>query len=389
MAKVIKFLLLFYFISFPFGQLTRLPLPIIAPEVHLYLTDLILGLLVLFWLGWRFIFNRKPYLRPSLAKPIGLFFLMATFSLITNAYRLSSEEIFVSGLYLVRWWFYAGLYFVIGDLKWKGRPFLIWAGAATAGFGLIQYFFWPDIRPLQTGGWDPHYYRVVGTLLDPGFTGIILVLTLILLVVFNWKKIIRPGAKNIKFYAFIFMVYAVLALTFSRSSYLAYLTGMGLIALVKKAPQFFITVVLVGILTFLVLPRQSGGEGVNLQRQSTINARLANWRQSIEVVVASPLTGVGFNAYRYVQRDYGFLGADWRTTHAGTGADASLLFVWATTGILGLLAYLGLWVKAASTKSLILISSIMALFVHAFFLNSFFYPWVMGWMWTLLATENS
>lgn len=383
MEKIIKFFLAVYFILFPFGQLTRIPPEIfnLPPEVNFYLTDLVLALLLGTWLAGRFFLTKKPYQPPPLAKPIGLFALLAVSSLVLNAGRLAGNEIFVSGLYLVRWLLFAGLYFAIGDLKWKALPFLIFGGGTMAVFGLIQYFLWPDIRPLQIYGWDPHYYRVVGTLLDPGFTGIILGLTLILLVI-HFK------AKKILFYVLFSIVYAALALTYSRSSYLAYLTGMSVIAFLKRSPRFLLAVIMAGILTLAILPKNSGGEGVNLQRQSTIDARLTNWRQSIKIIAAYPLAGVGFNAYRYIQRDYGFLGADWQTTHAGSGADASLLFVWATTGVLGLFAYLGLWVKAINAKNLILVSSIMALFVHAFFLNSLFYPWVMGWLWTLLATEN-
>jgi len=66
-----------------------------------------------------------------------------------------------------------------------------------------------------------------------------------------------------------------------------------------------------------------------------------------------------------------------------------LLFVWATTGVLGLLVYLRFWLKAVRSKNLIVTASVTALFAHAVFLNSLFYPWVMAWLWTLLATENS
>lgn len=387
MEKIIKFLLAVYLILFPFGQLTRLPSAILnfPPEVNLYLTDLVLVLLICTWLVGRFFLAKKPYQWPTLAKPIRLFALLAALSLALNAGRLSGDEIFVSGLYLLRWIVYAGLYFVISNLKWRGRPFLIWAGTATAGFGLIQYFLWPDIRPLQIYGWDIHYYRLVGTLLDPGFTGLILGLTLILLVVY-----FKP--KKIVFYVLFSLVYVALALTYSRSSYLAYLTGMSVLAFLKKSTRIFLAVIVLGVFTWVILPQNTAdfsGEGVNLQRKSTVNARLVNWQQTLRIITDHPFVGVGFNAYRYIQRDYGFSGMAWQTTHAGAGADASLLFVWATTGILGLLAYLWLWVRALNAKSLILISSVAALFVHTFFLNSLFYPWVMGWMWVLLATENN
>lgn len=386
MEKIIKFFLIAYFILFPFGQLARVPSAVfnLPPEVNFYLTDLVLVVLLGAWSVWRFFLVKKPYQSPPLMKPICLFFLLAAFSLALNTGRLAGNEVFVSILYLVRWLVYAGLYFVIGDLRWKGRLFLIWAGVATAGLGLIQYFLWPDIRPLQVYGWDIHYYRLVGTMLDPGFTGLILGLTLILLVIH-----FRP--KKILFYILFLLVYAGLALTYSRSSYLAYLTGMSVLAFLKKSPRLFLAVIAIGIFALVILPKSSGdfsGEGVNLQRKSTVNARLVNWQQSLKIIADHPFVGVGFNAYRYIQRDYGFLDTNWRTTHAGAGADASLLFVWATTGVLGLIVYLWLWIKALNTKSLILISSMMALFIHAFFLNSLFYPWVMGWLWTLLATEN-
>lgn len=383
MEKVIKLFLLAYFFLFPFGQFTRIPLALfnLPPEVNLYLTDLSLAALLSVWAVGRFL-SRKSYQWPSLAKPIALFVLLAAVSLAVNARRLVGEEVFVSVLYLVRWIAYAGLYLVISDLKWPGPLLLIWAGATTAVLGLIQYWFWPDIRHLQASGWDPHYYRVVGTLLDPGFTGIILVLTLILLVVhFQSKKIL--------FYGLLALVYLGLALTYSRSSYLAYLTGMGVITWLKKAPRLFLMVIIIGAITLAVLPRQSGGEGVNLERESTINARIINWRQNLEIIGDHPLFGVGFNAYRYIQKEKGFLGADWQTSHAGAGADASLLFVWATTGILGLLAYLKLWRQALNHKSLLVTASLISLFMHALFLNSLFYPWVMGWLWVLLATEKS
>ena len=39
-------------------------------------------------------------------------------------------------------------------------------------------FVYPDLRNLWYLGWDPHYYRVFATLLDPNYVGILLVLTI-------------------------------------------------------------------------------------------------------------------------------------------------------------------------------------------------------------------
>lgn len=398
--KLIALLLYCYIAIFPFGQLSRLPLRI--PEVNLYLTDIIVAGLVVSWLGWRLVKKNKLVI-PPLTKPIFLFFILAFLSLIFNAPLLTGREVGVAFLYLVRWMAYAGVYFVIYELgqrirnkqslllrNWKLeiRNLLIGTGVTAAAFGLLQYIFLPDTRFLEFFGWDPHYYRVVGTFLDPGFLGAILVLTLILVVI-SYINISYKGKreKRLLIFAGIF-VYIALALTYSRASYLAYLMGMGIIAWFKKSPKFFLAVLLIGIITVFLLPRP-GGEGIRLERTSTIQFRIINWKQSLTIAREHPLFGVGFNAYRYAQKKYGFLDEwEWQTSHAGAGADSSLLLVLATTGVFGFLAYLYLWWKILKTASLIVLASGLALLIHSFFLNSLFYPWLMAWVWILLGTQE-
>jgi len=383
--KAISIIFFLFLVIFPFGQLNRLPVSLM-PEAHLYLTDLVVAGLVGCWASWKLI-KRDKLVLPPLAKPIFLFLIFAILSLIFNTPLLSNREVIVSGLYLLRWITYAGLYFVIfdlkkhfGQLKWDSvLRFLFVIGIMVAVFGLVQYALWPDLDALETLGWDPHYYRVVSTFLDPGFTGLILVLTLILIVVLGWKeKDKRPW-----FIAGL-VVYLALTFTYSRSSYLAYLIGMGVIAWMKKTPKFLLAILLIGMVTLLVVP-QPAGEGGKLGRKYTIEARIENWQNSLTIIGDHPLIGVGFNAYRYAQRDYGFLEEDeWQVSHAGAGADSSLLFVFATTGIFGFLAYLWLWLKIIQTKKLVILASAIALLAHSFFLNSLFYPWIMAWMWILL-----
>lgn len=389
MEKIIATLLFCYLVLFPFGQLSRLPLSLINfPEVHVYLSDLVIAVLVFCWLGWRLL-KKDKFILPPLAKPIFLFLIFSILSLIFNTPLLSNREVIVAGLYLIRWLIYAGLYFVIFDLqkifkklKWDSFWRLLLAiGVLVAIFGLIQYLLWPDLRPLEVLEWDPHYYRVVSTFLDPGFTGLILALTLILNVILGWEE------KDKRVWIVVGLItYLALALTYSRSSYLAYLIGMGVIAWRKKVPRFFLTVILLGVVTLLILPRPAG-EGGKLGRRYTIEARIVNWQNTLTVARDHSLFGVGFNAYRYAQRDYGFLEKEkWQATHAGAGADSSLLFILATTGIFGLIAYLWLWWKIIQTKNLVILASAAALLVHSLFLNSLFYPWIMAWMWVLLGS---
>jgi len=386
MEKVIISLLFVFLALFPFGQLTKIPLGFLnLPEVHLYLTDVILFFLVLSWGVWK---KWKKYKLPPLAKPIFLFAFLAGFSLAVNSPLFSGREVGVGFLYLLRWIFYAGLYFVLFDLKkklkwlnWGNiRCFLIIVGSAIGIFGLIQYLLWPNLKALEVLQYDPHFYRVVGTFLDPGFTGLILVFTL-LLIIDCWFE-----EKKRWLILLSLVIYSALALTYSRASWLVFLLVVFLISYFKKSWKFLVIILALMGVTYFLLPRPAG-EGGKIERTYTIEARLINCQQVLTIAKEHPLFGVGFNTYRYAQRDYGFLETEeWQLSQAGAGADNSWLFVLATTGIFGFLSYLWLWGRAfkkAKKKTIILIS-LLALIIHSFFLNSLFYPQIMVWVWILL-----
>jgi len=389
MLKIIKFLFFLYLVLFPFGQLAKLPLPFLnLPEVNIYLTDIALSFLLLFWLVWRFFINKKKYKPPFLTKPILLFSGLALLSLLVSSFRFSRPEVLISSLYLIRWIIYAGLYFILVDLRSEFKKvlpyYLLIVGVFVALFGLVQYLIYPNLKFLESFGWDPHFYRVTSTFLDPGFTGLILALTLILLTVLSWKKQNKLGWVLWPF------LFVMLLLTYSRASWLAFLVGIGTFFIYKKAfKSLFLIIVLLGLSWFFI-PRPEG-EGGKLERTYSVNARLENYRQGLYVFKKNPLLGVGFNTYRYARRDYGLVGKEkWQTSHSTAGADSSLLLVLATTGILGFLSYLWIYFKTLKGfKSVIIIASVLAILVHSFFLNSLFYPWIMAWLWILLATESS
>lgn len=398
LPKLARFSFFLFLIASPFGQLARLPFSFLPPEVHLYLTDLFLFFTLFIWFSWHFL-SKKKIIFPSLVKPILIFFSFALLSLFINLPRLNQSEGIISSLYLLRWLLYAGLYFFVFDYarQFKTNYFKIKNFALTlaslgiilALFGLIQYLLWPDLRTFEVAHWDPHYYRVVSTFLDPGFTGLILVFTLALLAGIYAQK---PQRRLVFLGA---LVYLALALTYSRSSFLAFLFAAGTLSWLKKRGQIFLIALLLVVFTLLFLPRQPGGEGVKLERWASIEARLINWQQSLKIFADHPFFGVGFNTYRYAQKDYGFLKNDWRQNHAGAGADSSFLFVLATTGLFGFFAYLNLWREAFrlvysrssfSFFALSLLAVFWGLWSHSFFLNSQFYPWVMAWVWLLLGS---
>lgn len=379
-------LLILLILSLPFGQLTRITL--FSPEIHFYLHDLIIAFLIILGLIKKK-FNFKKIFKGNLTKPILAFFLVGLFSLLVNLQKHQILQVFISSLYLFRWLAYVFVYWFCLELPPKRKPkfykLLICSSLALAIFGLIQYFLYPDFRPFEVYHWDPHYYRLLSTLLDPGFTGMIFVLGLILLVCYFWKEFQKS---KINVYHLIFLIiYIALALTYARSAYFAYMVGFLVISLRKKTPRLFLFLLTLGVITVLLLPRP-GGEGVRLERTTSIEARLINWQQGFKIIRNNPVFGVGFNTLRYVQKDYGFLGDDWQYSHAGAGLDSSLLFVLATTGLVGFLVFLWFFKVALADKSLIIEASLIALITHSFFNNTLFYPWAMLWLWIIFALEE-
>jgi len=421
-AKILKFIIFIIIIIFPFGQLTKIPLGMAG--VNLYLQDLVISLLVFFWLFWHLLI-RKPFLKTPLSLPIFSFIGVTFFSLAVNFGYLGSLGFLGSlacFLYLFRWAIYAGLYFVIYELTRDTLlKLLSLAGLLVAILGLLQYSFYPNLRNLDYLGWDPHQNRLFGTFFDPGFTGIILVLTMMLLLCqdlhitrhpeFSSGSINKGILNQVQNDIGVVLVFLALLFTYSRSSYLALTGGMIVLAWLRKSVKYLIFPLLaflfIGVNCFWF---PSVSEGMKLERTSTIQARWENYKQSFKIIGDHPFFGVGFNTLRFVKKDYGFLENDWQEMHSGAGLDNSLLFVWATTGIVGLGVYLWMWWKTAQNSKLkaqsynlkvktkknqrqrknfnfCLLSSIIVLFIHSFFLNSLFYPWVMVWMWVLLGVN--
>ena len=352
-------------IAFLFGNLYKFSF--FSPDVRLSLLDI-----VVFTLTVKSLFiNPKSYIiNHPLVPPVLVFFTLAFISLALALPVYGWQAVLVGSMYLARWLVYTLFFASILQLikPPKIRKMLLIMGISTAIIGLGQYLLFPDIRSLAVSEWDPHYYRLVGTFLDPGFTGLILVFTLILL-------------ENVSFWWLI--TYLALALTYSRSSYLAFLASMAYLAWKRKGWKFFFQILLLFTVTVTILPRAPDGEGVKLERTNSIQARIDSWTTAWKIYTQHPILGVGFNVYRYAQ------GASLKS-HAGAGADSSLLFVAATTGTLGPLAYL--WylrrLYLLSTMNYELKATLVAVLAHSLFLNSLFYPAIMVWISLLLSSSD-
>ncbi len=420
LRKILWFLVFLYLVSFPFGQLTKLPLSLPFPEIRIYATDVLVGVVGCLWaVGWVVI--RKKRNTPPFTKELLVFLAVALFSLILNSPLFEGREVLVSSLYLIRVITYVLFYFAVGSVLETAQEkklllsSLIAVGSMLAVFGWVQYFLFPDIRPFIEFGWDEHLSRIVGTFLDPNFSALILVLTLVPLTFSAFAKgyggssiafsdggqLIKKKSLSISL-LWIF-VFVTLLFTYSRSGYLTFLVSMAAISFLMKKPQLLLISVLLLVVGIALLPRP-GGEGVQLARTASNIARLENWSEALSFTSDSPLFGVGFNNLRYVRERKGLLEEPYGPSHAAAGIDNSFLFVLATTGIAGLLVFAALvtqlfkaaWQvylprlreqgrQARTDEGNALFVSLVAVVAHSLFLNSMFYPWVMGWMAVLLA----
>jgi hypothetical protein len=332
-ASVLFFVLL---VVFPFGQIIRVgkfqPL------------DFVVGLIFLYCLIYRL-----P--KPLIFKYWQNFILVAVFSYLLNPVSLG-------WFYLIRLVIYLYLFVFVRQIKPKlAIDSLLLVAAFVAIFGWLQYFFYPDLRALTWLGWDDHYYRLVGTFLDPAFTAIILVLGSIIALV---KK------KNLLF----FFLMISLAFTYSRAGYLAFFASFLYLNLTTKNLKKFLLYTSCFILLVILLPRP-GGLGVELERTVTISSRLTNYQEGLAIFAKSPLFGVGFNNLCAFRKDPGL--------HSCFGLDSSLLLVLATTGVVGLLIFIYALFKSFYLNRLFSFS-LVAVLVHSLFSNSLFYPWVMAWL---------
>ncbi len=378
MIKLLKVLLFLYFFAFPFGQLAKIPGNIAVPFV-----DIIAGLFGLVWLAT---YSHTKYKLPKFSKELFLFLGIAGFSLFLNINSVGPWEFLSGGFYYIRLLIYVVFYLALCDLVFKNilskeelLKNLLTVGAFTALYGLIQYIVLPDTRFLRAYGWDDHYYRLVGTFFDPTFVGIIIIFSVLL----SFSKSLYE--KKIIPYALGLFGVVCVALTYSRASYLALFAGLLVLFFYKRNLRMLLLSGIVFSLAIFMAPKP-GGEGVNLQRTSTIGARALNYQEAIQIFEKNPLFGVGFNLYRFNRQTTDNL------EHSGAGADSSLLFILATTGISGILVFFTLCAKmfysltklTGKGEGIALLSSAVALGVHSVFSNSLFYPWVLGWILILV-----
>src|SRR3989344_3612341 len=213
----LELLLITAVISIIPGQLVRIPL--FGQEVSFTVSDIFVLILAVAFLFY-FFFNRIAIVIPKkIMLPTAVFSLFATSSTVFALNQFSPKEIFVSSLFLLRFLLYFSVMIITLNVV-KREKMEKWVNIfLSAGTNLVF---------LAPYGWDPHKMRIVSSFLDPNFVGVVFVFS----ASFSLSKYLFK--KNlVLLFVFLSSSIAVL-LTFSRSSYLAFLCALLVIGILKS-----------------------------------------------------------------------------------------------------------------------------------------------------------
>lgn len=405
--NILKTVFILFLVLFPIAELGRWQL---SGGVAIKVNDLALVVVVCTWiillLTKRFVFPVSKHVLIA----FGLFIVAAVLSLIVNSLVFQPHEILVGSLYLVRWILYATLLPIVISFSDRDKKHILFVligiGALTVLAGYIQYFFYHDLRNLYYLGWDEHMYRMFTSFLDPNFAGAFFVLYVLLLLAtsfYSWQKKMRKTSLILGL--LLVSTVGAIFLTYSRSALLMFLTSSFVFLLLMKRIKWILGIILILVIFVTIASRSFSIENLNLLRTASSEARVHSAETALKIIERHPIVGVGFNTYRYAQVKYGYRTQEGiQSSHADAGTDNSFLFVLATTGIIGLVAYGYLWfvlsrnigipfhtkqLSVSHLVSVVVIASMSGLIVNSLFINSLFYPYIMEWMWVVIGLTLS
>lgn len=322
--------LLFFLLSL--GQLGRISF--FNQQVNFYLYEIFL----LFLLLSLVLKDKLKPLKNSFKqfKSVYIFLSVLLLSTVLTLQKFNLFQNLVGFLYLARLVAYFVIFFYLKDrLSNFSRATFVFV-AITAATSLVQYFFYPDLRNLFYLGWDPHLYRAFGLFFDTAVASAIYGLVFLLLIL-RFKSI--ELAKEIKFiFLFLFGVFGILS--FSRAFYFSILATLFLYFIRKKLYSYLFLLVFV-FAFFLYIAPKPGGAGVNLTRVFSIISRVEDYKVATKIWKKNPILGVGYNKLRYVKEKMGIVSENVVfADHSGASFHSSFLIILASSGVIGLAAFL-------------------------------------------------
>ncbi len=356
--------------------------------------------------------------------PLLAFWVIAFCSLLISYLSYSLSEVLSGSLFLIRYISYSSLAYFIYSYVSKTEHQVFWQSLIVISVligitGLVQLRFLPDLTQLaKTAGYDPHINRLVGSWLDPNYIGgffafIATLFAPVTIAAFQKKHPHYPKPLN-RYLLLSFLIFLIILtfLTYSRSAYLALAIGFFIVG-IYQSRLTLLTLFLVAIIGISVSPRAQERVGelytsINSTlfpsyeiQDATARLRLQNWEQTWQLINEKPIIGHGYNLLSTVKLNRGFVASS--DIHSASGSDSSLLTIFATTGILGLLAFSFFYLKilffswknfrqqrrtAIGDFSLGLFSAILGLLIHSLFVNSLLFAPMMIFFFMILGVYH-
>jgi len=345
--------IIFYITAFLFslGQLGRISF--FNQQINLYLYEVAMAISIFFlFIKYRFEPVKKGWKK---FRPIFIFIFILFTSILFDWQKFNLFQNIVGLLYLFRLILYFMYFFYIKNYLSTIKNGLLLIAILTIISTLIQYFLYPDLRNLIYQGWDPHLYRTFGVFFDTSISAAIFGVFFLTI--------------NLPIIKIIYLL--LVALSFSRSIYLGLSLTLIYLFIQQKRFKHIFLFLLIFTSLISIIPKPSG-EGVNLSRLYSIESRIVDYREGIELWKNKPIFGYGYNRIRYIKNS--------NSVHSGAAFSSIFITILVSSGILGLLSFIwALWSLRKINRiapRLLLFLCIISLFdnilLHPFILFLFF-----------------
>jgi O-antigen ligase len=365
-------------VAVPYGSWFPIPVSV----GNLTAVDLLVAVVLALWLVQMSVRTRAISIRwPPLALPFALFLGAA---LVSTTVALSLQY---AAKEWVKWIEMFAIYVYVANTldpakTWRALAVLLLAGLSEAAIGIYQFLFRVGPEGFALFG---RFMRAYGTFEQPnpyaGYLGLVapVALGIVLMVLSRgWlagigAHALRDAIRSVPRAAYAVAALAVVAfaalvaallMSWSRGAWMGVGAALVVVVIVQSRRAFVVTVVAALVLTFIILlssinlipsaiaDRFSGVadyfgvfdvRGVKVDDANfAIVERMAHWQAAAEMFVDHPVLGVGIGNYAAVYAAYALP----RWSDPLGHAHNYYLNVAAETGLLGLAAYLVLWVAA-------------------------------------------
>lgn len=156
-------------------------------------------------------------------------------------------------------------------------------------------------------------------------------------------------------------------------------------SLLKKSKKIFAATIILFVVLMLgfQLYTQLIAKPKGIDRKQSASYRIDTWQDGLSIFQKSPFLGVGFNTYKYALREYKLADEQFLESRGSSTNDSSLLYVLATTGIIGFSIYILFLIsilKISIKNNYLVVAALSGLIIHSFFANSLFFPFILIWI---------